>query len=596
MTASVPDELPNTIFRYAWDALAHAVVITDLHDRVRYWNDAAEVLYGYTAVEAFGRRFRSLIAVPDCNAAILAATRATGSETHTGDRAARTKGGRILTVSIRSTAIHDEGVEIGHVAICQEIAPRRGPTAHRVEDQLDRALRDDLNGIANRTLLTHRLDHALIHRHSRDGGSIAIVLIDLDQFRLVNECWGHAVGDALLVQVAARFNGAVRGTDTVARFGGDEFVVLCTDATEADALPLARRLLDGLDSPFEVDGRRVYVTASLGVAVSPPHALPDLVRAAEAAMYEAKTRGRGKIRLSDAARAGDAADQLALSNDLRDALHRDELTLCYQPIVDLRNGRVVSVEALARWHHPTRGPISPVQFVSVAEAAGFAPTLDRWALARACREAEQLSDVMNGATRIAVNISAHHLADSELEDTVLTAMRGTRLADGGLILEITETAVMDNPERAVSFLHRLRTHGVEAAIDDFGTGYSSLSYLKRLPVSTLKIDRSFISEITENPDDLAITSTIVHLADTLRLKVIAEGIETAGQLGLLRDLGCTTGQGYLFSPGLPPRTLRDVVTRLPNRRFKVAASDTAVDDLGAPTHAHRTGIRPHWDG
>jgi EAL domain-containing protein (putative c-di-GMP-specific phosphodiesterase class I) len=317
----------------------------------------------------------------------------------------------------------------------------------------------------------------------------------------------------------------------------------------------------------------VYITASVGVAVSPPNTTSELLRSAETAMYAAKSLGRGEIVTFDRKLADEGADRLMLSNDLRDALRDDALTLHYQPVVDLNDGRILGVEALARWQHPIHGPISPVTFVGVAEATGLAPALGRWALVRACREAERLCDLIAAPPRIAVNISARHLAHPDLEDTVLAAMRGSRWAGGGLVLEITETAVMDNPTQARELLQRLQTFGVEASIDDFGTGYSSLAYLSRLPISTLKIDRSFVKDITTDPDALAITASVIRLAHTMRLNVVAEGIETVGQLGLLRQLGCASGQGFLFSPGLPPEAFVDLVGRLPGGRFDVTVPE-----------------------
>jgi EAL domain-containing protein (putative c-di-GMP-specific phosphodiesterase class I) len=273
-----------------------------------------------------------------------------------------------------------------------------------------------------------------------------------------------------------------------------------------------------------------------------------------------------------------------LSNDLRAALQADALTMHYQPVVDLNDGRVLGVEALARWQHPIHGPISPDTFVGVAEATGLAPALGRWALTRACREAGALCDLLATPPRIAVNISARHLAHPDLEGTVLAAIQESRLANGGLVLEITETAIMDNPNQARELLQRLQAFGVETAIDDFGTGYSSLAYLSRLPVTTLKIDRSFIKDITTDPDSLAITASIIRLAHTMHLSVVAEGIETIEQLGLLRRLGCAVGQGFLFSPGLPPDAFVDLVGHLPGGRFDVAVPELPPEGEAAPNH------------
>jgi EAL domain-containing protein (putative c-di-GMP-specific phosphodiesterase class I) len=286
-------------------------------------------------------------------------------------------------------------------------------------------------------------------------------------------------------------------------------------------------------------------------------------------MYDAKARGRNRVHVFDAALAQESADRLALSTDLRDALARDELTLHYQPVVDLATGRLVSMEALARWHHPSRGPVSPAKFVGVAEATGLAPALDRWVLDRVRRDADTLRRAVPGRLHVAVNISATHLSDPGLEEAVLSALRTGHLSAGELLLEVTESAMMDNLDQARAVLERLRAHGVHAAIDDFGTGYSSLGYLSRLPVSTVKIDRSFIENITEDTDALAITSSVIRLARTMRLTTIAEGVETPEQLAILRRLGCTAAQGFLFSPAVAPATLTDVVNRLRDRHVGV---------------------------
>jgi diguanylate cyclase (GGDEF)-like protein/PAS domain S-box-containing protein len=436
-----------------------------------------------------------------------------------------------------------------------------------------RALRDELTGLANRTLLADRMERALA-RAARSGDSpVAVIFADLDQFKLINDSWGHAAGDRLLVQVAARFTRAARSSDTVARFGGDEFVIVCEDTNQATAQAIATRLQETLASPFDLDGRRAYIRASMGIAVSPPHSAPDLLRFADTAMYAAKSGGPGRIQLFDLALADEAADRLTLGNDLRDALSQDQLTLHYQPVVELTDGSLVGLEALARWSHPVRGAVSPARFVAVAETSGLAPSLNGWALGRARRDAGLLRSLMPVVPRIAVNISVQHLMDADLEADVLSAVSGGELDAHGLVLEITESALMDNPDQTCQLLGRLRARGVETAIDDFGTGYSSLAYLNRLPVTTLKIDRSFIQNITHDPDSLAITASVIELARSMRLSTIAEGVETIEQLTLLRNLGCWAAQGFLWSPALAPDALAQLVERLPDRRFNVGLAD-----------------------
>ncbi|MCW2723772.1 MAG: Sensory box/GGDEF family protein [Frankiales bacterium] len=479
---------------------------------------------------------------------------------------------RVLAVSA-SPLTGEEGM-VGSLAMISDVT-----AARLAEEELRRrALYDDLTGLANRTLLTDRLDQALARRSRRPGGSLAVLFADLDQFKLVNDSWGHAAGDRLLIAVAHRLSAAVRPGDTVARFGGDEFVVVADDADEAEAGALAERLLTALAEPFDIEGNRVYVSASVGITASESESSEELLRFADAAMYHAKSRGRGRVQVFDVAIADDAANRLVIGNDLREAIAGEQLDLHYQPFVDLTNGQVVGVEALTRWHHPTRGDMSPPAFVAVAESLGLAPAFDSWALTRACRELPDLRRALGASVRVSVNVSARHLSEGNLEDTVGEALRRGGETGAGLNLEITEGAVMDDPDRARGILQRLAERGVTASIDDFGTGHSSLAYLSWLPVASLKIDRSFVENMTRDADSLAIVASIIDLARTLRLTSIAEGVETPEQLALLRRLGCMWGQGFLWSPALPLQSLEDLVAGLPHRKFDL----TPVNADGPP--------------
>ncbi|GAA1822898.1 PAS domain S-box protein [Planosporangium flavigriseum] len=469
-------------------------------------------------------------------------------------------GERVLRFS--ASPLRDDTGQSGSLAMIADVTSVR-----RAERELQqRALRDELTGLANRALLNDRLERA-ISRGARVSSPVTVIMVDLDQFKLINDTWGHEAGDRLLVCVGKRLVAAVRPEDTVARFGGDGFVIVCEDTDEARAQELAGQMAAALAEPFDLDGQRVHVRASIGIAVSPPHSAPDLVRFAEAAMYDAKARGRNRVQVFNAALAEESADRLALTNDLRDALARDELVLHYQPLMNLRTGDLLGVEALARWHHPTRGPVSPAKFVAVAEATGLAAALGRWALDRVSRDVAVLRTAMPRGLHVAVNISAAHLSDPGLEDAVLSALQAGRMSADELVLEVTESTMMDNLDHARAVLERLREHGVHSAIDDFGTGYSSLGYLKRLPVSTVKIDRSFIENITEDADALAITSSVVRLAGAMGLTTVAEGVERPEQLAVLRELGCTAAQGFLFSPAVAPATLAEIVKNLPKQHF-----------------------------
>jgi diguanylate cyclase (GGDEF)-like protein/PAS domain S-box-containing protein len=411
-------------------------------------------------------------------------------------------------------------------------------------------LHDSLTGLPNRALLIDRLEHAL----SREGSRTALVMFDLDQFKLVNDAHGHQLGDAVLAGVAERLLEAVRPADTVARFVGDEFVVLLEDIDTADATAFAHDLLALLSQPIGLDGGlSVPVGASVGVAGGPVASAADLLRHAGDAMQAAKAAGRGRVRQFDRALGERSERGYALAAELAAALAHDDLTLAYQPVIDLSTGAVLGMEALARWSSPTFGEVPPAQFVATAEMSGMALELDRWVIRVAMA---QLALLRAGGTvpltaYVAINLSARSLADPVLEQIVSDAAAAAGLAPALVLLEITESAIMEDAATAIGILTRLRGRGFQIAIDDFGTGYSSLSYLRDLPITTLKIDRSFVAEITEDRDALAIAASIVDLARAVGVSVVAEGIETREQAALLRQLGCAAGQGWLWCRALP---------------------------------------------
>jgi diguanylate cyclase (GGDEF)-like protein/PAS domain S-box-containing protein len=502
---------------------------------------------------------------------------------------------RLLHLSV--SPLNDDTGGVGSLAMITDITASR-----RADDELRRqALHDALTGLPNRALLRDRLDHALA-RQRNDGGHVAVVFADLDQFKLVNDTWGHSAGDDLLEQVAGRWVATVGTADTLARFGGDEFVVVTECLDKEEVCELAERMLSALSEPLDVFGQRVYVSASIGVAISPPDTSDKLLRSADAAMYDAKARGRARISVFDAATAESTADRLALSTDLRDALAGNQLALHYQPVVDVQTGAVVGVEALLRWDHPLRGVVPPDQFVPVAEATGLAQALDEWVLERACADQVRLRGFLGADAYLSVNISAGFLNDPDLEAHVVAALGPSVAAGRGLVLEITETALMEDLPRAGDMLARLRTHGISIAIDDFGTGYSCLGYLAQLPIDTLKIDRGFVEHITDDADALAITVSIVDLAHTLGLTTVAEGVETAEQWALLRRLHCLTGQGYVWSPALPLDELEAVISALPGNRYPIreASPGPLPGSTRRPVVAGELGLgrimRLHRDG
>jgi diguanylate cyclase (GGDEF)-like protein/PAS domain S-box-containing protein len=414
----------------------------------------------------------------------------------------------------------------------------------REEAAVHRALHDPMTGLPNRDLFSDRL--ALTLARARRGGPLPAVLIaDLDQFKLINDSLGHQAGDELLRAVAPRLAAAVRETDTVARFGGDEFVVLCDGVgNEQQALELAKRLAAVLDEPLVVAGAPVYISASFGVAFANADSdAAGLLRDADAALYRAKARGRGRCELFDAPMRAQALARLEIETGLRVALGSDQLALHYQPLVDLESGRTLALEALMRWRHPVRGPVSPVEFIPVAEETGLIVPLGRWALNEACSLAASLGP---DGPPVSVNLSARQLAYPGIVEDVGDALEGAGLPASRLWLELTETALFEEADAPLPVLHELKALGVMLVLDDFGTGYSSLAYLQRFPLDALKIDRAFVAEMTGDPRAAALVEAIATMARSLGLTVVPEGIETPEQREALLTLGCRYGQGWLF--------------------------------------------------
>jgi diguanylate cyclase (GGDEF)-like protein len=385
---------------------------------------------------------------------------------------------------------------------------------------------------------------------------------DVDGFALVNESFGHAAGDDLLVQLANRLQRCARPGETVARGGGDEFVVLTENVTATDCMELAERVMTALREPFDVQGQEVRITVSGGVATSDDCASTELLGAAGAAMHAAKRRGAGNVEVFDPGRTGEARERFELSVDLAKALDQDVLDLHYQPIVELSSGRLLGVEALARWRHPVKGSISPEVFVSVAEQCGLACQLDRWVLRRATADLARLRtlDLVGDDVYVSVNISALHLTQGDLGAAVDEAVWMSGLPAACVALEVTETAVIGDPEKAAAILQGIVAKGFSVSLDDFGTGYSGLTRLQTLPVARLKIDRSFVGNVATEADDLAICASVVDLCRAMGVLAIAEGVETNEQLDLLQRLDCHAAQGYLWSKPLSLPDLRQVLS------------------------------------
>jgi diguanylate cyclase (GGDEF)-like protein/PAS domain S-box-containing protein len=455
--------------------------------------------------------------------------------------------GHLCTVQFTITNLLDTPSVGGLVLNTRDISERR-----QLEDQLShQAFHDNLTSLANRALFKDRVEHAL-KRSWRRTPSVAVLFLDLDGFKEVNDSLGHAAGDRLLIQVAERLAGSVRPSDTVARFGGDEFAVLIEDASdEPELAAVAERILEALRQPFLINGHELHVRGSMGIARMDPEVdgVDQLLRNADLAMYRAKAAGQGGFERYDPGMHTQLMDRMQLEADLRRALEEGELFLHYQPTIDLSSGAIVGAEALARWRHPTRGLVPPTEFIPLAEASGLIRPLGAWVLREACRQAAEWRHAnphRDKPLTLSVNLSGKQLQHAQVIEEVAQAVRESGLPPESLVLEMTESVLLDDNETVLDILRQLKRLGARLAIDDFGTGYSSLSYLHRFPVDMLKIDRSFVERLSRASDNAELARTIVRLGQSLQLVTVAEGVEDSTQFLALRRMGCDIGQGYYF--------------------------------------------------
>jgi diguanylate cyclase (GGDEF)-like protein/PAS domain S-box-containing protein len=539
----------STLLRMAaiMESSHDAVISTTPDGIVTSWNAGAFETYGYTAQEMEGKPVSILEPLEREGeiAEILQRVRS-GENVVRYETMRLRKDASLVEVAVAVSPIRDENGEVAGVAsIARDISDQK-----RAQELIVfQTYHDSLTGLPNRSLLMERLNLCL-GKSRRTGKRLALLFLDLDLFKAINDGFGHQAGDSVFQAISRRLIECVRDDDTVARIGGDEFAVLLPEISRAeDAVVVAKKLLEAVSQPLAIAGRRADVTTSIGVSIYPDDGADaeSLLRSADHAMVRAKERGRNNYQLSIPELTDEAVQRLALQAGLRQAIEKDELVLHYQPVLSLTTGRIVSMEALVRWQHPEKGLVMPGAFIDVAEKAGMMVPLGDWVLSRAARQAKKWHEAGFPDLRIATNLSPSQFHERNLVANIQRTLAETGLRPETLEIEITEGVAMEDAEVTVANLLALRDLNVGVSIDDFGTGYSSLSYLKRFPVTTLKIDRSFVTDVVTNSADAGIVSAVVAMAHGLKLNVIAEGVETKEQFAYLRESGCDALQGYWFS-------------------------------------------------
>jgi diguanylate cyclase (GGDEF)-like protein/PAS domain S-box-containing protein len=534
------------------------IIVTDRNGVIEEMSDSVSHVLGVSAQGRVGRKVADLVH-PDEKVAAEAEFARALSAGSAGPSEWRCRDGagawRHIEVSWTNLL---ELPEVAAVVLNMRDVTER----HRLETELrHRAFHDSLTGLANRALLRDRVDHAMARR---DTCAAALMVVDLDGFKHLNDSLGHLAGDHALAVVADRLRGVSRPGDTVARLGGDEFALLIEDPMSQDQIQaLGDRLIEAVTQPFDWQNQSVVVGASVGVAFVAPglHSADDLIRNADIGLYAAKAAGRGRVCAFDPSMFDSARTRYELECDLRNAVDNNELVLQYQPIVELDTSEPTGFEALVRWQHPTRGMLSPDEFIPIAEETGVIVPLGRWVLNRACRDLAEWTHAYPRAGRlyVSVNLSARQLEDPHIVTDVQAALSDTDLEPSRLVLEITETALMNDTQAALAQLNGLKALGICLSVDDFGTGYSSLSYLRQFPIDTVKIDKSFVDDISRGGDDATFVGAILRLSEALHLDTLAEGIETEDQANTLQQLGCHLGQGYHYARPLDPADVDELL-------------------------------------
>ncbi|AYF89191.1 EAL domain-containing protein [Pseudomonas sp. DY-1] len=541
-----------------FDSTQEGVLVTDAESRIVHVNRAFSRITGFDEAQVLGKNPRIFSSGRHAPGFYKAMWNALDNRREwSGEVWNRRKNGEIYPLWQNIRAIHDEDGQLTHyVAVFSDVSAIK-----RSQHELDfLAHHDPLTNLPNRLLFTERVEQALerAHREKQNG---AVLLLDLDHFKHINESFGHSHGDLLLKMAGVRLQGLMEGGMTLARLGGDEFGVLWENCPQADqAAALAERIRSELATPFRLDGHDLFISTSLGISLFPnvDANVEQVMRNADSALFKAKSSGRDSYAFYSQELTEQARQRVELFSALRQAMELGQLQVHYQPIQRLADGQLVGFEALVRWAHPERGLVPPGEFLPIAEQSGLIASIDVWVLEQACRQMRCWLEQGHALSFVAVNLSCRLFHRTELDSEVARVLATTGLAPERLELEITESAVMEDPDAAEALLARLRELGVRLAIDDFGTGYSSLQRLKHLPVQKLKLDQSFVRGLPDDKNDIAIARAVTALGHSLGISVLAEGIEVDAQAGFLRELGCDYGQGYLFSRPLPVEELEQL--------------------------------------
>jgi diguanylate cyclase (GGDEF)-like protein/PAS domain S-box-containing protein len=551
-------------FRTVVESLGEGLIISDLEGRILYVNPRIPELSGYAPEELVGKTVYEVLLPAEERETFLERVerRARGISERYEIFYLRKNGSRIW-VEVYGVPFRDSGGEIiGTLGVVTDVTERK-----RAEKRLRQAaLYDALTGLPNRLLFRERLDHAILRAKRREEYRFAVLFLDLDRFKVINDSLGHHVGDELLAMVAQRLRSCLRPEDSVARFGGDEFAILLEGIEEvSDATRVAERIQASLSAPVDLGGLEVFTSASIGIVLnSAAYERPEyLLRNADMAMYRAKAAGQARFEVFDRAMHARALSRLQMETDLRRALEREEFRVHYQPIISLETGRIMGLEALVRWSHPDQGWLPPDEFIPAAEETGLILPLGEWVLRESCRHLKRWQEQYprDIPLSVGVNLSVKQFSQRNLVAQISRILEEMGLEPAMLKLEITESAAMENAEAAAVLLGRLKSLGVQLYLDDFGTGYSSLSYLHQFPLDALKIDRSFVGRVDTDDRNRQLVRTILTLAHSLGVPVIAEGIETESQRLALRRMGCGFGQGHLFSRPLAPEAVEALLAR-----------------------------------